>query len=319
MWKAMDSESGAHCQLSASCGLNPLSPTVFRSSPRSARRSNNRSVTSRSACEATRPGTRVPTSPGVEMTRVPPTSPAPPDVVSVPLHPPSRAAAASARGAQRRAREREEGSRRFMASDGWEGNRDKLHPPSGRGQAMQVTSPEQGPGRYLWGRVRRRHAPDGRRAGGVLARPIPFASTGAPQAPEARMTTTIRTAPVTGSDSFVPRHVGANEAEIREMLATVGYATLDDLIDATIPAAIRLARPLAIHGGRSEHEALAALRTIARKNRVFRSFLGYGYSDTITPPVIQRNILENPGWYTAYTPYQAEIAQGRLEALLNFQ
>ncbi|HET7188840.1 MAG TPA: aminomethyl-transferring glycine dehydrogenase, partial [Gemmatimonadaceae bacterium] len=133
------------------------------------------------------------------------------------------------------------------------------------------------------------------------------------------MTTTIRTAPVTGSDSFVPRHVGPSEAEIREMLATVGYATLDDLIDATIPAAIRLARPLAIHGGRSEHEALAALRTIARKNRVFRSFLGYGYSDTFTPPVIQRNILENPGWYTAYTPYQAEIAQGRLEALLNFQ
>ena len=133
------------------------------------------------------------------------------------------------------------------------------------------------------------------------------------------MTTTIRTAPVAGPDSFVPRHVGPNEAEVQEMLATIGYATLDDLIDATIPEAIRFRRPLAIHAGRSEHEALAALRAISRKNRVFRSFLGYGYHDTFTPPVIQRNVLENPGWYTAYTPYQAEIAQGRLEALLNYQ
>ena len=82
------------------------------------------------------------------------------------------------------------------------------------------------------------------------------------------MTTTIRTAPVTGFDSFVPRHVGPNEAEIREMLAVAGYSTLDDLIDATIPEAIRLRRPLAIHGGRTEHEALAALRTIAGKNRM---------------------------------------------------
>jgi glycine dehydrogenase len=133
------------------------------------------------------------------------------------------------------------------------------------------------------------------------------------------MTTTIRTAPDTGFDSFVPRHVGPSEGEIRQMLATVGYSTLDELIDATIPPGIRLRRPLAIHAGRSEHEALVVLRAVARKNQVFRSFLGYGYSDTITPPVIQRNILENPGWYTAYTPYQAEIAQGRLEALLNFQ
>ena len=133
------------------------------------------------------------------------------------------------------------------------------------------------------------------------------------------MTTTIRSAPATGFDPFVPRHVGPSETEIGEMLATVGYATLDDLIDATIPESIRLRRPLAIHAGRSEHEALAALRAISHRNLVYRSFLGYGYSDTITPPVIQRNILENPGWYTAYTPYQAEIAQGRLEALLNFQ
>src|SRR5215210_1600784 len=133
------------------------------------------------------------------------------------------------------------------------------------------------------------------------------------------MTTTTRTTPTNRADSFVPRHVGPSEAEVAEMLAVVGYATLDELIDATIPEAIRLRRPLAIHAARTEHEALAGLRAIARKNRIFRSYLGYGYSDTLTPPVIQRNILENPGWYTAYTPYQAEIAQGRLEALINFQ
>src|SRR5260221_9529914 len=133
------------------------------------------------------------------------------------------------------------------------------------------------------------------------------------------MTTTVRTAPLAGADPFVPRHVGPNETEVAEMLERLGYRSLDDLIDATIPAAIRLRRPLAIHSGRSEHEALETLRGIARKNRIFRSYLGYGYHDTLTPPVIQRNVLETPGWYTAYTPYQAEISQGRLEALLNFQ
>src|SRR5690349_21297442 len=133
------------------------------------------------------------------------------------------------------------------------------------------------------------------------------------------MTTTTRNTTISPADNFIPRHIGPNAAEVAEMLALLGYATLDELIDATIPAPIRLRRPLAIHGARTEHEALAALRAIARKNRIFRSYLGYGYSDTLTPPVIQRNILENPGWYTAYTPYQAEIAQGRLEALLNFQ
>ncbi|MDB4893418.1 MAG: Glycine dehydrogenase, partial [Gemmatimonadetes bacterium] len=133
------------------------------------------------------------------------------------------------------------------------------------------------------------------------------------------MTTTIRTAPLASADSFVPRHVGPSEAEVQEMLGQIGYPTLDALIDATIPEAIRFRRPLAIHASRSEHEAVAAMRAIADKNKIFRSFLGYGYHDTLTPPVIQRNILENPGWYTAYTPYQAEIAQGRLEALLNYQ
>ena len=133
------------------------------------------------------------------------------------------------------------------------------------------------------------------------------------------MTTTTRSAPMTAADSFVPRHVGPSVADVASMLDTLGYATLDAFIDATIPDAIRLRTPLAIHAGRSEHEALAALRASAVKNRIFRSYIGYGYHDTLTPPVIQRNILENPGWYTAYTPYQAEIAQGRLEALLNFQ
>ena len=118
---------------------------------------------------------------------------------------------------------------------------------------------------------------------------------------------------------FIPRHIGPREDDIQFMLGVLGYRTLDDLIDATVPEGIRLRRPLDIPVGRSEYEALAALRAVAAKNKVWRSFIGQGYHDTITPPVIQRNILENPGWYTAYTPYQAEIAQGRLEALLNYQ
>ena len=119
--------------------------------------------------------------------------------------------------------------------------------------------------------------------------------------------------------SFIPRHIGPNEAEQREMLRLLGFDSLDALIDATVPDSIRLRRPLAIHGGLSEYEALANMRRLASKNEIYRSYLGLGYADCITPPVIQRNVLENPGWYTAYTPYQAEIAQGRLEALLNFQ
>src|SRR6202008_1285271 len=103
------------------------------------------------------------------------------------------------------------------------------------------------------------------------------------------------------------------------MLDALGYGSLDELIDATVPASIRLGRPLALGPERSEHELTAELRAIARKNQIFRSFIGMGYHDCIVPPVIQRNVLENPGWYTQYTPYQAEIAQGRLEALLNFQ
>jgi glycine dehydrogenase len=121
------------------------------------------------------------------------------------------------------------------------------------------------------------------------------------------------------SDRFVRRHIGPSEADIQQMLAVCGFPSLDALIDAAVPAPIRLRRPLNLPPSRSEHGLLNELREIAAKNQIFRSFIGAGYSDCITPPVIQRNILENPGWYTQYTPYQAEISQGRLEALLNFQ
>src|SRR5438132_3801071 len=120
-------------------------------------------------------------------------------------------------------------------------------------------------------------------------------------------------------DSFARRHIGPTEEEVRSMLSEVGYEDLDSLIDATVPKNIRLDRQLNLLADKSETDALAELRTIANKNKLVRSFIGAGYYDCVTPPVIQRNILENPGWYTAYTPYQAEIAQGRLEALLNFQ
>ena len=120
-------------------------------------------------------------------------------------------------------------------------------------------------------------------------------------------------------NSFARRHIGPSEAEVAEMLNELGFEGLDLLINAAVPKNIRLDRQLKLPEAKSEAEALAELRTISRKNKVARSFIGAGYYDCITPPVIQRNILENPGWYTAYTPYQAEIAQGRLEALLNFQ
>jgi len=120
-------------------------------------------------------------------------------------------------------------------------------------------------------------------------------------------------------DSFARRHIGPNREARAEMLTSVGFENLDALIDATVPKNIRLNGVLDLPGAASERDALDELRGLARKNQVARSFIGAGYSDSITPPVIQRNILENPGWYTAYTPYQAEIAQGRLEALLNFQ
>jgi glycine dehydrogenase len=120
-------------------------------------------------------------------------------------------------------------------------------------------------------------------------------------------------------DAFVPRHVGPDGAEIRQMLDLLGAPSLDALVDETIPAGIRLRRALDLPAARTEHELVEDLRALAGRNQVFRSFIGMGYHDCLVPAVIQRNVLENPGWYTAYTPYQAEIAQGRLEALLNFQ
>src|SRR5947209_11237782 len=125
--------------------------------------------------------------------------------------------------------------------------------------------------------------------------------------------------PIFNIDSFARRHIGPNEEEVGAMLRDVGFDSLGALIDATVPKDIRLKRQLNLPEAKSETEALAELRALATKNKVARSFIGAGYHDCITPPVIQRNILENPGWYTAYTPYQAELAQGRLEALLNFQ
>ncbi len=120
-------------------------------------------------------------------------------------------------------------------------------------------------------------------------------------------------------NSFSKRHIGPNAAERKEMLDTIGVSTLSELIDKTIPAPIRLNRELNIDEAMSEHEYLNHIQELGGKNKVFKSFIGLGYNETIVPPVILRNVLENPGWYTAYTPYQAEIAQGRLEALLNFQ
>ena len=120
-------------------------------------------------------------------------------------------------------------------------------------------------------------------------------------------------------NSFARRHIGPNEDEVAAMLSELELESIERLIDAAVPRNIRLHRQLNLPESKSEIEALAELQAIAKKNKVARSFIGAGYYDCITPPVIQRNILENPGWYTAYTPYQAEIAQGRLEALLNFQ
>jgi glycine dehydrogenase len=121
------------------------------------------------------------------------------------------------------------------------------------------------------------------------------------------------------SEGFAPRHLGPRPADLPAMLEAVGAATLDALIDEVIPGDIRLDRSLQLPEAESEAVYHARLRQIAARNRVARSYIGLGYHDTITPPVILRNVFENPGWYTPYTPYQAEIAQGRLEALLNFQ
>ncbi|QHS55657.1 aminomethyl-transferring glycine dehydrogenase [Mucilaginibacter sp. 14171R-50] len=120
-------------------------------------------------------------------------------------------------------------------------------------------------------------------------------------------------------EKFQQRHIAPNQADTEKMLKTVGVNSLDELIDETVPARIRLKAPLNLPAAKSEFDYLNTLRQTASKNKVFKSYIGQGYYDVIVPGVIQRNILENPGWYTQYTPYQAEIAQGRLQALLNFQ
>ncbi len=120
-------------------------------------------------------------------------------------------------------------------------------------------------------------------------------------------------------NSFQKRHIGPNEDETRDMLKTVKAESLDQLIDQTLPASIRLKKKLNLPAAVSESELMKELKQLASKNRIFKSYIGMGYYETITPAVIQRNILENPSWYTSYTPYQAEISQGRLESLLNFQ
>ena len=120
-------------------------------------------------------------------------------------------------------------------------------------------------------------------------------------------------------DVFESRHIGPSTDEINEMSKLCGVNSIDELIDQTIPANIRLKNKLQLDEPLSEFEFVKHLNSIAAKNKVFKSYIGMGYYPSILPSVIQRNILENPGWYTQYTPYQAEIAQGRLEALLNFQ
>jgi len=120
-------------------------------------------------------------------------------------------------------------------------------------------------------------------------------------------------------DAFIERHIGPNDAEIAQMLGAIGYDSLEAMTDAIVPGQIKSQAPLALPTSITEEEALAKIRTIARKNKVFKNFIGQGYYGTLTPNVILRNILENPAWYTAYTPYQAEISQGRMEALINFQ
>ncbi|MET0147000.1 MAG: aminomethyl-transferring glycine dehydrogenase [Ilumatobacteraceae bacterium] len=126
-------------------------------------------------------------------------------------------------------------------------------------------------------------------------------------------------ADLTGDDDFVSRHVGPTDADIERMLDVIGAKSLDALLDEAVPAAIRSATPLELPAARSETDVTAALRVLAGRNELRTSLIGMGYTSTVTPPVVQRNVLEDPAWYTAYTPYQPEISQGRLEALLNFQ
>src|SRR5882724_5019670 len=121
------------------------------------------------------------------------------------------------------------------------------------------------------------------------------------------------------STEFQQRHIGPNEKETNEMLKVIGVSGFSELVSKTIPASIRLKQPLQQPRPQSEFEYLQELKKVAARNKVFKNYIGQGYYGTITPSVILRNVFENPGWYTQYTPYQAEISQGRLESLLNFQ
>ncbi|MDD3788620.1 MAG: glycine dehydrogenase (aminomethyl-transferring), partial [Petrimonas sp.] len=120
-------------------------------------------------------------------------------------------------------------------------------------------------------------------------------------------------------EQFKTRHIGINETDQQKMLEAIGVSDIDELIDQTIPADIRLEKPLSLPKALSEHEYAQEITHIARQNKIYTSYIGMGWYDTITPAAIYRNVFENPVWYTSYTPYQAEISQGRLEALLNFQ
>ena len=121
------------------------------------------------------------------------------------------------------------------------------------------------------------------------------------------------------SDHFSNRHIGSGEPEINLMLEKIGVGSIDELVEKTIPASIYRNQPLDLPEGIDEYSYLNRMREIAGKNKTFKTYMGLGFYNTKLPTVIQRNILENPNWYTSYTPYQAEISQGRLEALLNFR
>src|SRR4051812_4600396 len=121
------------------------------------------------------------------------------------------------------------------------------------------------------------------------------------------------------SAEFQRRHIGISETDKQKMLQTIGVGSLDELIDKTVPANIRMQGELDLPPAISEDEYLKLVKELSTKNKLFKTYIGQGYYDTITPSVILRNVFENPGWYTQYTPYQAEISQGRLESLLNFQ
>ena len=118
---------------------------------------------------------------------------------------------------------------------------------------------------------------------------------------------------------FYTRHIGINAEDETRMLQKIGVESLDELIDKTLPADIRLQSPLDLPEAMDEHEFARHIAALAAKNKVYTSYIGHGWYDTVTPDVIQRNVFENPVWYTSYTPYQAEVSQGRLEALMNFQ